>query len=89
MSIVQGHAIVLFMKGTPEQPQCGYSRKIVELLTPMKYFSVNVLDDPALKESLKLEWPTFPQLWVKGKLVGGVDIVEELHESGGFDDLFA
>jgi monothiol glutaredoxin len=78
--------IMLFMKGSPSMPQCGFSATVVQLLkeTGATYGSVNILADNELREGLKQysSWPTFPQLYVDGKLVGGCDIVRELHARG-------
>ncbi len=85
-SIVDGHRVVLFMKGTRLSPQCGFSSTVVALLdaTLPDYHTVDVLADPALREGLKefSEWPTFPQLYVGGAFVGGADIVKELQSRG-------
>jgi monothiol glutaredoxin len=78
--------VVLFMKGTRNFPQCGFSAKVVGILKEraVDFRDVNILTDPELRQGLKdfSNWPTFPQLYVKGKLVGGCDIVASLHESG-------
>ncbi len=78
--------VVLFMKGTPMFPQCGFSAAVVEVLTQLgvKFKGVDVLVDPSLREGLKqyANWPTFPQLYVKGELVGGCDIVREMYATG-------
>jgi monothiol glutaredoxin len=78
--------VVLFMKGTKMFPQCGFSAKVVEILKEqaVDFRDVNILTDAELRQGLKeyANWPTFPQLYVKGKLVGGCDIVTSLHESG-------
>lgn len=78
--------VVLYMKGTPQFPQCGFSARAVEVLSgigkPFAY--VNILDAPEIRQGMKdfANWPTFPQLWVKGELVGGSDIVAEMGASG-------
>jgi monothiol glutaredoxin len=78
--------VVLFMKGTKMFPQCGFSAKVVEILKEqaVDFRDVNILVDAELRQGLKeyANWPTFPQLYVNGKLVGGCDIVTSLHESG-------
>jgi monothiol glutaredoxin len=78
--------VVLFMKGTKLFPQCGFSAKVVEILKEqaVDFRDVNILTDPELRQGLKeyANWPTFPQLYVNGKLVGGCDIITSLHESG-------
>ncbi|MEO8803702.1 MAG: Grx4 family monothiol glutaredoxin [Rudaea sp.] len=83
---VTSHPIVLFMKGTPQFPMCGFSSRTVEALkgASADFTSVNVLDDPEVRANLPRysNWPTFPQLFVNGELIGGCDIVLELYESG-------
>lgn len=78
--------VVLFMKGTPVFPQCGFSAVVVQVLSHLgvKFKGINVLDDPALRDGIKLysSWPTIPQLYVKGEFVGGCDIVREMFETG-------
>ena len=85
--------VVLFMKGTKNFPQCGFSAKVVGILKEraVDFRDVNILTDPELRQGLKdySNWPTFPQLYVKGKLVGGCDIVTSLHESGELSGLLA
>jgi monothiol glutaredoxin len=80
------HDIVLFMKGTPVLPQCGFSSLVVQVLSHLgvKFKGVDVLSDPALRQGIKAfsDWPTVPQLYVKGEFVGGCDIVREMYESG-------
>jgi monothiol glutaredoxin len=78
--------VMLFMKGSPQMPQCGFSAAVVGVLKELgaKFGSYNILADPELREGLKeySSWPTFPQLYVDGKLVGGADIVRDLHGKG-------
>ena len=78
--------VVLFMKGTPDFPQCGFSAQTAGALRALKasYRHVNIFEEPELREALKAysNWPTYPQLYVKGELVGGCDIVTELYKSG-------
>ena len=78
--------ILLYMKGTPQAPQCGFSSKTVQSLMACgeRFAFVNILENPEVRENLKVysNWPTFPQLYVKGELVGGCDIVLEMYESG-------
>ncbi len=85
-SLVESHPIVLFMKGTPQFPMCGFSSRIVEALqaAAADYFAVNVLEDPEIRANLPRysDWPTFPQLFIRGELIGGCDIALELLESG-------
>ena len=84
---VEGHPIVLFMKGTPQFPMCGFSSRAVQALKAAgakDLFTVNVLEDPEVRANLPRfsNWPTFPQLFINGELIGGCDIVTELQESG-------
>lgn len=78
--------VVLFMKGTPVFPQCGFSATVVQVLSRLglKFKGVDILADPAIRTHLKdfSEWPTFPQLYVKGEFVGGCDIVREMYQNG-------
>lgn len=79
-------AVVLFMKGTPVFPQCGFSAAVVQILSHMgvKFKGVDVLSDPSIRQGIKefSNWPTIPQLYVKGEFVGGCDIVREMFQSG-------
>jgi monothiol glutaredoxin len=86
---VEGHPIVLFMKGTPQFPMCGYSSRTVQALKaagadPARLHTVNVLEEPEIRANLPRysNWPTFPQLFIHGELIGGCDITMELFESG-------
>jgi monothiol glutaredoxin len=83
---VQDQPIVLFMKGTPQFPMCGFSSRAVQALktSGAQFASVNVLEDPDLRANLPRysNWPTFPQLFINGELIGGCDITLELQESG-------
>jgi monothiol glutaredoxin len=84
---VEGHPIVLFMKGTPQFPMCGFSSRSVQALKAAgarELHTVNVLEDPEIRANLPRfsNWPTFPQLFIHGELIGGCDITLELHESG-------
>lgn len=78
--------VILYMKGTPQFPQCGFSSRAVQCLKAcaVPFASVNILEHPDIRERLPeiANWPTFPQLWVKGELVGGCDIVTEMFETG-------
>jgi monothiol glutaredoxin len=80
------HEVILFMKGTPEQPRCGFSARTVAALDTLgaSFAAVDVLPDPRIRQELSAisNWPTIPQLFVKGQLVGGCDIVTEMYESG-------
>ncbi|TWG90741.1 monothiol glutaredoxin [Luteimonas sp. J16] len=84
---VETHPLVLFMKGTPEYPMCGYSSRAVEVLKAAGatgFRTINVLADPEIRANLPRfsNWPTFPQLFIHGELIGGCEITLELHESG-------
>ncbi len=90
---VKSNDVVLFMKGTPQFPQCGFSGQIVQVLNyvGVPYKGVNVLEDPALRDGIKAysNWPTIPQLYVKGEFVGGCDIVREMFQAGELQQLLA
>lgn len=83
--------IVLYMKGTPVFPQCGFSAAVVGVLTHMgvKFKGINILEDAELRQGIKefSSWPTIPQLYVKGEFVGGCDIVREMYQSGELQQL--
>ena len=83
---IKKNGIVLFMKGTKDTPGCGFSAHVVQILNNLnvKYIDIDVLSDDNFKESMKkfTNWPTFPQLYIKGEFIGGCDIVKEMHESG-------
>ena len=89
---IKNNNIVLFMKGTKDMPGCGFSAHIVQILNNMKveYIDIDVLNDPDFKENMKkfTNWPTFPQLYVKGEFIGGIDIVKEMFDSGELLELF-
>jgi monothiol glutaredoxin len=84
--IIDSSDVVLFMKGTKHFPQCGFSATLVEVLrrSGSEFQDVNVLEDPAIRQGIKefTNWPTIPQLYVRGKFVGGCDIVREMYEKG-------
>ena len=84
--IIDENAIVLFLKGTKDMPQCGFSKTVVNLLNHygVEFQDINILENPDMKVALSelSGWPTFPQLFVKGKLLGGCDIVVDMHENG-------
>jgi len=92
-SLVTGDDIVLFMKGVPAAPQCGFSATVVQILGRLgvPYASINVLADGEIREGVKAysNWPTIPQLYVKGEFVGGCDIVREMNQSGELRSLLA
>ena len=87
------HDIVLFMKGTPDFPQCGFSAQTVAALRALgaEFKHVNIFEEPEIREALKRysNWPTYPQLYVKGELVGGCDIALEMYRSGELRKLLA
>ncbi|MEI9891187.1 MAG: Grx4 family monothiol glutaredoxin [Caulobacteraceae bacterium] len=83
---VAENPVVLFMKGVPERPQCGFSATVIQILNhvDVDYVAVNVLQDDGLRNGIKTfsNWPTIPQLYVKGEFVGGCDIIREMYETG-------
>ena len=89
--IVKGNDIVLFMKGTALFPQCGFSSRAIAILDRLgaKYETIDVLQDAEIRQGIKeySDWPTIPQLYVKGEFVGGCDIVREMHETGELQQL--
>ena len=88
---VAGHPVVLYMKGTPVFPQCGFSAAVVQILSQLgvKFKGVDVLTDPGIRQGIKefSNWPTIPQLYVKGEFVGGCDIIREMFETGELEQL--
>lgn len=88
---INDNPIILYMKGTPEAPQCGFSMKTVQAVMACgkRFAFVDVLSNPDVRAHLPAfaNWPTFPQLWVKGELVGGCDIVTEMHDQGELQTL--
>jgi len=92
-SDVTSNDVVLFMKGTPVFPQCGFSSAVVQVLTHLgvKFKGIDVLVDPSLREGIKQysNWPTIPQLYVKGEFIGGCDIVREMYETGELQELLS
>tara|TARA_Y100001970_G_C14231747_1_gene859076 strand:+ start:279 stop:614 length:336 start_codon:yes stop_codon:yes gene_type:complete len=90
--IIKNNEVCLFMKGTPEVPQCGFSLAVSNVLKHLgvKFNGVNVLDDPEIREGIKKysDWPTIPQLYVKGEFIGGCDIVKEMFEKGELQTKF-
>jgi monothiol glutaredoxin len=89
---IGGTDVVLFMKGTPVFPQCGFSAAVVGVLSHIgvKFKGINVLEDPAVREGIKefSNWPTIPQLYVKNEFVGGCDIIREMYETGELLEMF-
>jgi monothiol glutaredoxin len=90
-SDVEGNTVFLYMKGTPMFPQCGFSARVVQILSHLgvPFQSANVLEEQELREGVKefSQWPTIPQLYVKGEFVGGCDIVTEMFQSGELETL--
>lgn len=89
---VTGNPVVLYMKGTPQLPQCGFSSRAVQILKACgvnKFFSVNVLENPEIRAGIKdyANWPTIPQLFIKGEFIGGSDIMTEMYQSGELQPL--
>ena len=90
--LVKGNRVVLFMKGTAQFPQCGFSGRAIQILKSCgvtNLTTVNVLDDEGVRQGIKeyANWPTIPQLYVKGEFIGGADIVREMYESGELQEL--
>ena len=85
-NLIEQHDVCLFMKGTPESPQCGFSMAVSNVLKHLnvKFKGVNVLEDPNLRQGIKdfSDWPTIPQLYIKKEFIGGCDIVKEMFENG-------
>lgn len=89
---VEGNPVALYMKGTPQFPQCGFSASAVQILKACgvpKFFSVNVLENPEIRSGIKdfANWPTIPQLYVRGEFVGGSDIMREMFQAGELQKL--
>ena len=84
--VIEENSVMLFMKGSPDFPQCGFSGRVVQILDACsaEFGSADVLMDPELREGIKAysNWPTIPQLYIQGELIGGSDIVMEMHENG-------
>ena len=89
---VKGNDVVLFMKGTPQFPMCGFSGQVVQILDHLgvPYKGLNVLENDELRDGIKAysNWPTIPQLYVKGEFVGGCDIIREMFQAGELQQLF-
>jgi monothiol glutaredoxin len=92
-SDIESNDVVLYMKGTPVFPQCGFSSTVVQVLTHLgvKFKGIDVPSDPSIREGIKQfsNWPTIPQLYVKGEFLGGCDIVREMYESGELQELLS
>lgn len=91
-STIDSNDVVLFMKGSKEMPQCGFSNAVVNALSylDVKFKDIDVLQDEEIREGIKVfsDWPTIPQLYVKGEFIGGCDIVKEMFETGELSQLF-
>ena len=89
---INDNEVCLFMKGTPEAPQCGFSMAVSNILKilEIKYKSINVLEDQSIRDGIKTysDWPTIPQLYIKKEFVGGCDIIKEMYESGELKKVF-
>jgi len=93
-TIVEGHPVVLFMKGTAQFPQCGFSGRAIQILQACgvnEPYTINVLEDDAVRQGIKefSNWPTIPQLYVKGEFIGGSDIMTEMYQSGELQQVLA
>ena len=90
-TLINSGPIFLFMKGTPQEPQCGFSAKLVDILQELKvtFSSFDIFSDEEIRQGVKeyANWPTYPQLYVQGKLIGGCDIVVEMAESGELKEM--
>jgi len=91
--VIKKNDVLLFMKGTPQMPQCGFSQRVCAILQAqdVPFAAINVLLDPAIREGIKVfsDWPTIPQLYVKGEFVGGCDIISEMDADGELATLLA
>ena len=91
-SIIDSNEIVLFMKGTPDAPECGFSMAVSNILKHLKvkFEGINVLESDELRQGIKnyTDWPTIPQLYIKGEFIGGCDIVKEMFENGELNKKF-
>ena len=90
--LISSDDVVLFMKGTPDFPQCGFSANVIGILNyfGVKFSSINVLEDNEIREGIKefSDWPTIPQIYIKKEFVGGCDIIKEMYENGELKKLF-
>tara|TARA_Y100001970_G_C13549352_1_gene516074 strand:+ start:132 stop:449 length:318 start_codon:yes stop_codon:yes gene_type:complete len=90
--LINSNDVCLFMKGTPDNPQCGFSMAVSNILKHLnvKFLGVNVLENQKMREEIKIfsDWPTIPQLYVKNNFIGGCDIVKEMFEKGELKELF-
>ena len=88
---IKDHPVLLYMKGRPDAPQCGFSAQVVDALVQcgVEFAFVDILSQPEIRTTLPkiADWPTFPQLWVQGELIGGADIITQMHEKGELEAL--
>lgn len=88
---IENNPVVLYMKGTPDFPQCGFSGQVIQAMqaSRAKFMYINIFEDPELREALKeySQWPTYPQLYINGELVGGCDIVMDLYQRGELEKM--
>lgn len=88
---ISSNTVLLYMKGSPDFPMCGFSGRVIQILDALKakYAYVNILENPEIRATLPVyaKWPTFPQLYIQGELIGGCDIVSELHQQGELKSL--
>ena len=91
--VIEANPIILFMKGNREMPQCGFSARVVEILNScdVDFATVDILRDPEVRQGIKVysNWPTLPQLYIKGEFVGGCDIVTDMHLNGQLEGMLA
>jgi monothiol glutaredoxin len=92
VSMIEDNKVLLFMKGTREMPQCGFSKYVTDVFNQLEieYETVNILEDESIRAGMKeySQWPTFPQLYVNKEFVGGCDIISEMYQSGELQELF-
>jgi monothiol glutaredoxin len=92
ISMIEDNKVLLFMKGTKEMPQCGFSKYVVDVFSQLgiEYTTVNILENESIRSGMKeySAWPTFPQLYVNKEFVGGCDIISEMYQSGELQELF-
>jgi monothiol glutaredoxin len=92
ISMIKDNKVLLFMKGTKEMPQCGFSKYVVDVFSQLgiEYTTVNILENESIRSGMKeySAWPTFPQLYVNKEFVGGCDIISEMYQSGELQELF-
>lgn len=90
---LSSHAVVLYMKGSPDFPQCGFSGQVIQVMQEChaKFMYINIFEDQEVREALKeySQWPTYPQLYIKGELIGGCDIIMGLHSQGELQKMLA